>query len=64
MLAVLNSTSKNALSFLLCLCLLFNKLEIRAKQVLPGSEGGWRGERGGREQGRKMAQTMYAYVNK
>jgi hypothetical protein len=42
------------------------KLEIRAEQVLPGSEGG-RGERvgagnGGGEGG--MAQTMYAHVNK
>jgi hypothetical protein len=27
------------------------KLEIRVKQVLPGSEAGWRGEGVGREQG-------------
>jgi hypothetical protein len=33
------------------------KLEIRAEQVLPGSEEG-RGE------GREMTQTMYAHVNK
>jgi hypothetical protein len=31
------------------------KVEIRAEQVLPGSEG---------EQGGKMTQTMYTYVNK
>jgi hypothetical protein len=36
------------------------KLEKRAEQVLPGSEGkeGWGG------QGGEMAQTMYAHVNK
>jgi hypothetical protein len=35
------------------------KLEIRAEQVLPGSEGwGKEGEDGG--QGREMTQTMYA----
>jgi hypothetical protein len=40
------------------------KLEIRAEQVLHGSEG--RRERGGGEggQGREMTQTMYAHVNK
>jgi hypothetical protein len=37
------------------------KLEIRAEQALPGSEGGGCG--GGR-QGGEMTQTMYAYVNK
>jgi hypothetical protein len=35
------------------------KLEIRAEQILPGSEGV-----GGGGQGREMTQTMYAYVNK
>jgi hypothetical protein len=40
------------------------KLEIRAEQVLPGSEGGW-GEKGrGRGQWGEMTQTMYAHVNK
>jgi hypothetical protein len=29
-----------------CLCLLFNKLEKRAEQVLPGSEGGEEGRTG------------------
>jgi hypothetical protein len=33
------------------------KLEIRAEQVLPGSDGEW-GEEG---QGREMTQTMYAH---
>jgi hypothetical protein len=38
------------------------KLEIRADQVLPGSEEGGR-ERGG-GQGGEMTQTMYAHVSK
>jgi hypothetical protein len=56
------------LSFLLCLCLSSTKLEIKAEQVLPGSERG--AEEGmGREeaigeQGGEMTQTMYAHVNK
>jgi hypothetical protein len=44
-----------------CSCLLFNKLEKMAEQVLPGSEGvGGRGK----GQGGEMAQTMYAHMNK
>jgi hypothetical protein len=39
------------------------KLEIRAEQVLPGSEVGGRGVCGGGEQGEEMTQTMYAHVN-
>jgi hypothetical protein len=35
-----------------------------AEQFLPGSEGGCRGEGGGRDQGGEMTQTMYAHVNK
>jgi hypothetical protein len=35
------------------------KLEIRAEQVLPGSEGGGKGGRCG-----KMTQVMYIHVNK
>jgi hypothetical protein len=38
------------------------KLETRAEQVLPGSEGE-RVREGGRQWG-KMTQTMYAHVNK
>jgi hypothetical protein len=40
------------------------KLEIRAEQVLPGSErqGGVEGRVGG--QGEEMTQVMYAHVNK
>jgi hypothetical protein len=38
------------------------KLEIRAEQVLPGSEGVWRGNSGGG--GGEMTQIMYAHVNK
>jgi hypothetical protein len=40
------------------------KLEIRAEQVLPGSEGSFGGEGGSEEHGGEMAQTMYAHVNK
>jgi hypothetical protein len=40
------------------------KLETMAEQVLPGSEGEWRGKGGSRRQGAEMTQTMYAYVNK
>jgi hypothetical protein len=39
------------------------KLEIRAEQILPGSEGGG-GNREGRGVGGEMAQTMYTHVNK
>jgi 3-oxoacyl-ACP reductase-like protein len=39
------------------------KLEIRAKQVLPGSNGVG-GEDGGRGQHGEMTQTLYAHVNK
>jgi hypothetical protein len=37
------------------------KLEIRAEQVLPGSEGVWEEIAGA---GGEMTQTMYAHVNK
>jgi hypothetical protein len=40
------------------------KLEKRAEQILPGSEGGWEVEGGGGGQGGEMAQTMYGHVNK
>jgi hypothetical protein len=41
------------------------KLEIRAEQVLPGSEGRGGGTGWGREgKWGEMTQTMYAYVNK
>jgi hypothetical protein len=39
------------------------KLEKRAEQVLPGSEG-VRGEGAGGGQRREMVQTMYAHMNK
>jgi hypothetical protein len=52
------------------LCLPYNayvfsstKLEIRAEQILPGSEGGG-GERVEEGQGGEMNQTIYAHVNK
>jgi hypothetical protein len=40
------------------------KLEIRAEQVLPGSEEGREGKGEGRVQGGEMTQTMYTHVNK
>jgi hypothetical protein len=40
------------------------KLEIRAEQVLPGSEKGKGGEGKGGGQGGEMTQTTYARVNK
>jgi hypothetical protein len=39
------------------------KLEIRAEQVLPGSQGGQGGEWEGRKGG-EMTQRMYAHMNK
>jgi hypothetical protein len=42
-------------------------LEKRAEQALPGSEGKWRREGWGREQGEQggeVTQTMYAHMNK
>jgi hypothetical protein len=56
--AVLTSTSKNALSLIIAYVFCSTKLEIRAEQVLPGSEG----VEGEREA--TMIQTMYAPVNK
>jgi hypothetical protein len=40
------------------------KLEIRAEQVLPGSQGGGVESVGEGSQGGEMTQTMYAHVNK
>jgi hypothetical protein len=40
------------------------KLEIRAEQVLPGTERLRGREGGGGGQGGEMTQTMYAHVNK
>jgi hypothetical protein len=57
--AILNSTSKNALSLFLLL-MSSKKLEIREEQVLPGSGGGvW-----GWGAGIRMAQIVYAHVDK
>jgi hypothetical protein len=39
--AIINSTSKNALSFLFAYVFSSTKLEIKAEQFLPGSKGGW-----------------------
>jgi hypothetical protein len=53
----LSLTSKNALSFLLCLCLFFNKISHRAERDLPGTEearGGRVGERGGVGEGGRV----------
>jgi hypothetical protein len=40
------------------------KLEIRAEQILPGSEGGKEGQGGGRRHGEEMNQGVYSHVNK
>jgi hypothetical protein len=40
------------------------KLEVRAEQVLPGSERGREVEGGGGVQGGELTQTMFAHVNK
>jgi hypothetical protein len=40
------------------------KLEIRAEQVLPGSEKGRGREGGGGGQGGEMTEAMYTHVNK
>jgi hypothetical protein len=40
------------------------KLEIRAEQVLPRSEGSCGGEGREGEQGEEMTQTMYTHVDK
>jgi hypothetical protein len=52
------------------LCILYDsyvfssiKLEIRAEQVLPGSEGERGKEDGGGGRGEEMTQTMSAHVN-
>jgi hypothetical protein len=64
--AILNSTSKNALSSLLCLCLFFNKISDKGRTGPAwnwvGVESGRKGGEGG--QGGEMTQTMYAHVNK
>jgi hypothetical protein len=58
------STSKNALSFLLCLCLLFNKIGDKGRTGSAWKQGGMVGRGSGGEQGEGVAQTMYAHVNK
>jgi hypothetical protein len=47
-----------------CLYSFFNKIRDKAEQILPRSEGWWRGEGGGTGQWGEMAQTMYAHMNK
>jgi hypothetical protein len=51
------------MSFLLSHVFLSTKLEKRAEQVLPGSEGRRKGK-GGWEQGEEMTQTKYTHINK
>jgi hypothetical protein len=51
-----------------CLCLLFNKIGEEGRIGSAWKQGGVEGTRKGwgrgREQGRKMDQTMYAHINK
>jgi hypothetical protein len=49
----LNSTSKNALSFLLCLCLLFNKIRVKDRTDSAWKRGGLGGEMGVGSRGEK-----------
>jgi hypothetical protein len=61
--AVLKSTSKNALSSLLGLCLFFNKISDKGRKIPAWNRGEEGGDgRGGRQEG-EMTQTMYAQVN-
>jgi hypothetical protein len=57
----LSQASKSAMSFLLSYVFSSTKLEKRAEQVLPGSEGGrgrwWGGKRG------EIGQKMYTHRN-
>jgi hypothetical protein len=65
--AILNSTSKKPLSFLLCLCLLFKKIRDKGR-----TGSAWKPEGGRRErvkemgdgQGGEMTPIMYTHVNK
>jgi hypothetical protein len=47
--AILISTSKNALSFLLLLCLLFNKIRAKGRTGSAWKGGGWEMEGTGRK---------------
>jgi hypothetical protein len=51
--AMLNPTSKNALSFLLCICLFFNKISDKRERDPPETEAGGKGG--------EMTLTMYAH---
>jgi hypothetical protein len=55
--AILNSTSKNALSSLLCFSFFFNKISDKGRT---GPAWNWAGVGGGKGQGGEMTQTMYA----
>jgi hypothetical protein len=53
------STSKNALSFLLLLCLLFNNIGEEGRTSLFGSKGGWgEGEREGKGPGEEWPNNV------
>jgi hypothetical protein len=51
-----------------CLCLLFNKIGEEGRTGSAWKQGKWKGGRewkiGGRGAGGRMAQTMYAHMNK
>jgi hypothetical protein len=51
------------MSFLLLLCLLFNKIGEESRIGSAWKQGGW-GKRMGWGQGGEIAQTMYAHMNK
>jgi hypothetical protein len=47
-----------------CLCLLFNKIRDNGRTDSAWKQGGVGGDGGDGEQGEKMAQTIYAHINK
>jgi hypothetical protein len=61
--AILISTSKNALSFLLHVCLFFNKIRDKGRTVSAWKRGGG-GEKERLRVGGEMTQTLHAHVNK
>jgi hypothetical protein len=52
------------MSFLLCLCLIFNKFGEKGRKGFAWKPVGWGEEGEGGGHGGEMAHTMYAYMNK
>jgi hypothetical protein len=62
--SILISTSKNALFFLICLCLVFNKIREGQNRLCMRVRWGWREREGVGVNGGEVAQIMYAHMNK